>query len=75
MKNPTYFEFLENNNVIVAGNLKYYMAKTPFYTHDNGVDVYRVLVIWTNRKGIRWVYERYTVTNLVHNFPPPTRKS
>jgi len=75
MKNPTYNELLENNNLIIDGDKKYYMAKTPFYTHDNGVGVYKVLIIWTNRIGVKWVYERYTVTDVKHNFPLPTRKS
>ena len=65
MKNFNYNELQESNNFIALNdkyNTKVIMARKPFFTHDNGVNVFKVIVICTMR-GKRVLSESYTLTD------------
>lgn len=67
MKNLNYNELSQSNNKVVSNGNTFLMAKKPFFTHANGVNVFKVLVVCVMR-GKRIIYDRYTVTDAQNPF-------
>lgn len=66
MKNPNYAELKSSNNKISLNDnygRKVIMGSKPIFTHENGVNVFKVMVIGT-LKGKRVMFDKYSVTDL-----------